>query len=68
MRVHFSSEQGYKGQELALHCREQGHSQMACPTGWAKHNDRGKEVYEGADFETVSFIFTLKNILMGVAR
>lgn len=33
MRVHFSPEQGYKGQELALHCREQGHSQMACLTG-----------------------------------
>lgn len=41
---------------------------MVCLTGWVKHNDRGKEVYEGRDFEAVNFIFTLKNILMGVAR
>ena len=68
MRVHFSCEQGYKGQELALNCREQGHSQMACLTEWVKHNDRGKEVYEGRDSEAVNFIFTLKNILMGEAR
>lgn len=68
MRAHFSPEQGYKGQELALHCRQQGHSQMACLTGGVKHNDRDEEVYEGRDFEAVNLTFPLKNILMGVAR
>lgn len=47
MGVHFSSEQGDKGQELALHCREQGPLRMACLTGWVKHKDRGKKVYKG---------------------
>lgn len=37
---------------------------MVCLTGRTKHNDRGKEVYEGGDFEAVNFAFTLKNILM----
>jgi len=43
---------------------------MACLMGLVKHNERGKDVpiYEGRDFKVANFIFTLKNILMGVAR